>query len=103
MKLSPQAQAASLGDLSANEIDPAFLKQMLDKYGPVMPDHELAVLMGFKSAVTLRRSISKGKIPVRVFPIGDKRGCFALTEEVANLVWKSRNAALPCAKVEEVG
>lgn len=85
-------EAVSTENIAIEPLDPTFLKQMLDRYGPVMPDHELSTLMGFKSAQTLRRSIAKGAIPLKVFQIGDKRGYFALTEEVAKLVWGARNS-----------
>jgi hypothetical protein len=66
-----------------------FKQRMFGKYGPTISDNVLAPLLGFGSALTLRRAVGKGALPIKLFQLGSTRTHFAMTEEVAGLIWSA--------------
>lgn len=44
---------------------------------------ELERLLGFTNNAAFRQALRRGRLPVRVFPLPDRRGKFAFTAEIA--------------------
>jgi hypothetical protein len=62
------------------------------RHGPVLGGAALYRALGFPTAAAMRQAFSRGKVPVPVFDIPDRRGRFALTRDVA--IWLARCKAM---------
>ena len=67
--------------------------QLLERYGPVVGGQDLRRLLGYPSPASFRQAAMRGTIPVPVFEIPNRRGRFALTQEVATWLIACRNTA----------
>lgn len=55
----------------------------LDRYGPLVGGSELERLLGFTSSSAFRQAVHRGRLPVRVFSLPERRGKFAFTADIA--------------------
>jgi len=79
-------------------------KAMLEKYGPMVGGATLCKVLGYPSAAALRQALSRGLISVPVFEIQNRRGRFALTQDVVAWLSQCRSTALsPLATPSQVG
>lgn len=79
-----------LGDLNANpetkKVSAEHLeKSLMELYGPMVGGATLRKVLGYPSAAALRRAQERGLLSLPVFEIPNRRGKFALTQDVA--VW----------------
>jgi hypothetical protein len=58
-------------------------KQLQDKYGLLIGGNDLVRALGFPNPAAFREARRKNRLNVRVFAIPDRRGSFALTQDVA--------------------
>ncbi len=67
-----------------------FAEQMLKQYGPLMGGSELWSALGFKTHAAFGRARRNGLLGLRVFELPGRRGQFALTTDVVQWLWQSR-------------
>jgi len=53
------------------------------KYGPLMSGNALPQALGFQTMTAFRQAHRRGKLPIHVFSLDNKKGKYALTEDVA--------------------
>jgi len=58
---------------------------MLNQYGFMLTGDSLRKALGFSSMDALRQAIARGKIPIPIFPLENRRGKYALVKDVA--IW----------------
>ena len=56
---------------------------VVDRYGVLVGSRDLWGLLGYPSVDAFRKAAYRGKLPVRVFPIENRRGRFAMASDVA--------------------
>lgn len=59
-------------------------RSLVERYGQVVGGADLAGLLGFRSADTLRKAISNNSLTLKTFVIPGRKGRFALTADVAD-------------------
>lgn len=70
----------------------------MDRYGPMLGGSTLRKVLGYPSAAALRMALNRGLVKVPVFEIENRRGRFALTQDVAAWFKKCRAEALQQTK-----
>lgn len=55
----------------------------LDRFGPIVGGTELERLLGFTSSPAFRQAYHRGRLPVKVFTLPERRGKFAFTADIA--------------------
>lgn len=60
------------------------------EYGPMIGGKNLYKVLGYVSPGAFRQAVYKQTVPVEVFAIENRRGKFALTQDVAN--WIAKNS-----------
>ncbi len=68
-------------------------ESLLRLHGPLMGGQELMTALGHKSAASMRQAKRRGQISVVLFPVPNRRGLFALTQDVAD--WLARIRSQP--------
>lgn len=66
-------------------------RDLLAQYGPMLTGDTLRKALGYPSMDALRQALSRGTVPVPVFPLKNRRGKFALVKDVAS--WLARQRA----------
>ncbi|UUC96593.1 hypothetical protein NOX35_27165 (plasmid) [Comamonas sp. C11] len=84
---------SKLRELDATEGQGWLLTQLQDRYGPVIGGQDLRQALGFPSAAAFRQAALRGTLPVPVFSVPNRRGRFALTQEVAAWLYERRCTA----------
>lgn len=64
---------------------------LLGQYGPMLTGDALRKALGYPSMDALRQALSRGTLPVKVFPLENRRGKFALVKDVAHWLAEQRN------------
>ena len=65
--------------------------QLLQLYGsPIVSGENLKAALGFNSLDALRKSITRGKLPIPLFPMENRKGKYALVKDVACYLAKIR-------------
>lgn len=59
-------------------------RSLVERYGQIVGGADLAGLLGFRSADTLRKAISSNSLTLKTFVIPGRKGRFALTADVAD-------------------
>ena len=67
--------------------------QLLEQYGPVLGGGQLRRVLGFSTAGAFRQATLRGTVPVPTFTVPNRRGRFALTQEVARWLYERRSTA----------
>lgn len=70
-----------------------FRKQLTKQHGPLLGGSALYQALAFPTAAAMRQAEIRGEVGVRLFNIPNRRGKFALTNDVA--AWLAKCAALP--------
>lgn len=66
---------------------PADVTQwLLQEHGPLMSGEALWCCIGFKNAAAFRQAKTQGRLCVPVFSLPQRRGTFALTQDVADWI-----------------
>lgn len=78
-------ESVSLEDLLENDL--------LRQYGPILTGDALKKSLGYPSMDAFRQALSRGTLPVPVFPLENRRGKFALAKDVAKWLAEQRNKA----------
>lgn len=55
-----------------------------EQYGPIVGGSALWKLLGFRTSAAFRQALSRGKLPIAVFPIKNRKGKFAHVHDVAS-------------------
>ncbi len=63
-------------------------QDLLQRYGPVIGQDDLRQALGYASLDAFRQALSRGLLPVLVFPIPHRRGKYALAKDIAS--WLAR-------------
>lgn len=63
-------------------------KDLNVRFGPTLGEKDLQKVLGYSSDKEYRIAVGEGTIPIPLFPLKDKRGLFALANDVA--VWLVR-------------
>lgn len=56
---------------------------LLRVYGPIIHGRDLVKALGYPSGDAFRQAVSRGVVPVDVFPLENRRGKYALAKDVA--------------------
>lgn len=59
-----------------------------ERHGPMLGGAALYRALGFPTAAAMRQAVARGRVPVPLFDIENRRGRFALTRDVA--LWLAR-------------
>lgn len=73
---------------SENKLAEEIEHDLHARHGAVLGGAALYRSLGFPTAAAMRQAFSRGKVPVPVFEIPDRRGRFARTRDVAQ--WLAR-------------
>jgi hypothetical protein len=65
-----------------------------ERHGPMLGGAALYRALGFPTAAAMRQAVSRGRVPVPLFDIENRRGRFALTRDVALWLARCRAAGL---------
>ena len=68
-------------------------QSLTEKYGGMVGGADLANLLGYRSADTLRKAVSSNSLGLRTFVVPGRQGRFALTVEVADWLIALRQAS----------
>lgn len=66
--------------------------ELLEHYGPLIGGVDLRNMLGYKAASTFNRAKRLNLIGVKIFEIPNRRGSFALTNDVADWLQSISNA-----------
>lgn len=67
---------------------------LMDQYGPLLTGEALIRSLGYPSLAALRQAVARGKAPVPILQLKDRRGKFALAKDVA--YWLAEQRILAC-------
>ena len=74
-------------DLLARDLE----DDLMERYGPLLTGDALRKSLGYTSMAALRQAVARGKAPVPIFQLEDRRGKFALAKDVAKWLAEQRN------------
>lgn len=60
-----------------------LLTMLVARHGPLLGGTPLRQALGYSSAESLRKAVSRGHVAVRLFTLPKRRGVYALTTDVA--------------------
>ncbi|NVJ65341.1 MAG: hypothetical protein HWE16_02545 [Gammaproteobacteria bacterium] len=72
--------------ITAEELE----KVLIEKYGILIGGENLWKVLGFQSAGSFQRAATRKLIPLKIFPIDNRKGKFALAHDVANYLVQQR-------------
>ncbi|MBD9368398.1 MULTISPECIES: hypothetical protein [Pseudomonadota] len=76
-------------------------QDLLQRYGPVIGQDDLRQALGYTTLDAFRQALSRGLLPVPVFPIPHRRGKYALAKDIATWLAQLRLQALQSADAKE--
>jgi hypothetical protein len=82
------ATVSLMGTAAESEVSALESRLLMDiqrQYGPLVGGADLLQILGFPSSEAFRQALSRGSIPVPIFAIPNRRGKFALAQDLA--VW----------------
>jgi hypothetical protein len=65
-----------------------------ERHGPMLGGAALYRALGFPTAAAMRQAVARGRVPVPLFDIENRRGRFALTRDVALWLASCRTKSL---------
>lgn len=106
--LVPASNIISINEIQAvarMNIDPENLEllagqlesELMEMYGPLLTGDALRKSLGYPSMAALRQAVARGKAPVPMFKLKDRRGKFALAKDVA--YWLAEQRISVCSQV----
>lgn len=73
----------------------ALEADLLQQYGPMLTGDALRKALGYSSMDAFRQAVTRGTVPIPVFPLDKRRGKFALAKDVASWLAERRNSVIP--------
>jgi hypothetical protein len=77
-----------------NQLAQEIERSLHERHGPMLGGAALCRALGFPTAAAMRQAVSRGRMPVPLFDIENRRGRFALTRDVARWLARCRAAGL---------
>ncbi len=71
----------------------AIERDLMDRHGPLIADEALRAALGYSSMGAFRQALSRGRLPIPVFSMPQRRGKFALVKDVAAWLVEQRGRA----------
>lgn len=62
------------------------LNRLIDRYGELIGGPDLARELGLRTPDALRSAIRRGRLPIKTFRIGGRRGWYARTHDLATFL-----------------
>ena len=62
----------------------ALYEDLINRHGPLLSGRDLVRALGFRNAAALRQARLRGNIAVPTFSLPNRKGTFAMTQDVAN-------------------
>ncbi len=78
-------------ELEMRSLAEVLESDLLGQYGPMLSGDALRKALGYPSMDAFRQALSRGTVPIKVFPLENRRGKFALTKDVATWLAEQRN------------
>ncbi|MCU7875281.1 MAG: hypothetical protein KZQ84_00525 [Candidatus Thiodiazotropha sp. (ex Lucinoma borealis)] len=78
-------------EIDSDPLDKVLERDLMKEYGPMVTGDSLRKVLGYPSMEALRQAISRGKAPVPIFKLPNRRGKFALVKDIAHWLAKHRN------------
>lgn len=66
-------------------------EDLVERYGTLLTGDALRKSLGYSSMAALRQAVARGKAPVPIFQLEDRRGKFSLAKDVAKWLAEQRN------------
>lgn len=79
---------------SIDEIAHSLEKELLDRYGPMVSNEVLIMLLGYRTREAFRLAVARKTLPIAVFKIPNRRGKFALVRDIARWLAVQRQNAI---------
>lgn len=92
--LSRYAVGMTCRDEITDPLAHSLEQDLLHRYGPVVGQDDLRQALGYASLDAFRQALSRGLLPVPVFPIPHRRGKYALVKDIASWLAQLRYQAL---------
>jgi hypothetical protein len=84
----------SAADLNDADVLKAQLRQEMEQvHGPLLGGTKLVAALGHANAASLRQARRRGRVPVPLFSLPQRRGFFALTRDIADWLAEARLTA----------
>lgn len=87
--------ASAFETMEIQSLTQELTRELTAEYGPMLGSSTLFKVLGYRSPGAFQQAITRGTIPVPVFRIEHRRGCFALTRDVAKWLSKQRAKTEP--------
>lgn len=91
--------ASAFETMEIQSLTQELTRELTAEYGPMLGSDTLFKVLGYRSPGAFQQALTRGTIPVPVFRIERRRGCFALTREVAQWLSDQRAKAKPSEKI----
>lgn len=72
----------------------AFREELVRALGPMLGGAKLAAALGYRTADAFGKAARGNRLPIPTFEIEGRRGRYAMTTDLANWLWSTRNASL---------
>ena len=82
-------QCAQASSQTAQNLEAALIAQ----YGPMLSGEQLRQILGYPTMSAFRQALSRNTIPIAVFSLPNRRGKFALAQDVAQWLASQRDTA----------
>ncbi|MES2362608.1 MAG: hypothetical protein V4646_12490 [Pseudomonadota bacterium] len=92
--LSDQRDSKEISELAS-----ALEETLLQKYGFMLGQADLARVLAFPTATAFRRAAYRRQLPIKVFSIEHRKGKFALAKDVA--IWLATMRSTQADKLKE--
>ena len=80
-------------DLNAEVLKTQLRQEMEQVHGPLLGGTKLVAALGHANAASLRQARRRGRVPVPLFSLPQRRGFFALTRDIADWLAEARLTA----------
>ncbi len=67
----------------------SFIRKKVNEYGPFIGGETLRKLLGYSTYESFRQADNRKQLPVQTFNLPNRKGRFALTEDVATWLYKT--------------
>lgn len=86
---------------TAGDVAELVRRDLLQRYGPMIGDDDLRAALGYKSMDAFRQALARKTVPVPVFSLENRRGKFALAQDIA--VWLSARREGAVKEMNQIG
>lgn len=71
-----------------------FREELTRVLGPVIGGAKLASALGYRTTDAFGKAARGKRLPIPTFEIAGRRGRYAMTQDLANWLWATRNASV---------